>query len=368
MNWLKKLPHSLLLWAVRAGPVGLAAPLMRWAGTDGVALLHEAAESGNLKLAEFALPMAPEYGETETPITGDDRFWIDPCWIEYNALHSAARSGHQSILEFLLDNGADVDCAGLPCSPLKVAADEGQLEIVKYLLSRGADLNRGRPVEAAIDKGHEDIARLLLERGVEVEFTVETDSLPGAAGNSLLHMAANRNLPEIAEMLILVGLDVNAAEGEYDQTPLMAAASTANLDLVKRLVEAGARVNAKDRFGVTAVEAAAGSGSLEVVDYLIECGADFDSGDIETPIFEAVKYGYLELTKLLLEKGANVNRQGSGKSTLLHYAAENRNPEMIKLLLEFGARKDLEDNYGATPHHYGQDELPWDVVEMLRPD
>lgn len=58
------------------------------------------------------------------------------------ALDWAAVKGHVEVVQFLLDNGADIDCRGsFGDTPLIRAAGNGQLEVVKLLLAAGADVN-----------------------------------------------------------------------------------------------------------------------------------------------------------------------------------------------------------------------------------
>ena len=66
----------------------------------------------------------------------------------------------------------------------------------------------------------------------------------------------------------------------------------------------------------------------------------------ETALMFAAINNQLELAKVLIERGADVNRQGW---TPLHYAAAKGHREMIRLLLDNDAYIDSESSNGTTP-------------------
>ena len=91
----------------------------------------------------------------------------------------------------------------------------------------------------------------------------------------------------------------------------------------------------------------------------------------ETPLAEACFYGYYDIVKLLLEKGANVNFPDYLDNTPLHKACENCHVEIVELLLEYGAEKNCEENAeGYTPEElasYCDDsEKRAKIIELLK--
>jgi len=88
----------------------------------------------------------------------------------YTPIHYAARSGHLDVVQYLVEQEADVDFvtrAG-KATALHRACTTGKLPVVEYLLSRKADVtlqdSDGKTaLHRALENGHEDIAELLLK-------------------------------------------------------------------------------------------------------------------------------------------------------------------------------------------------------------
>lgn len=89
-----------------------------------------------------------------------------------------------------------------------------------------------------------------------------------------------------------------------DSTSLHLAAWEGNLELVARLLDRGADVNALDRNGETALHGAAAWGDTRMVRLLIERGARVNHPGV-SPLHWAAKYGNLEVLRLLLDAGAD---------------------------------------------------------------
>ncbi|ELR21591.1 ankyrin repeat protein [Acanthamoeba castellanii str. Neff] len=90
------------------------------------------------------------------------------------ALHEAARWGHRHVVEFLLEQGAQVDLATTEGStPLHLASRFGQDDVVQFLASKGADVNaldqdKDTPLTMASGAGKVSTVRLLLSLGADV--------------------------------------------------------------------------------------------------------------------------------------------------------------------------------------------------------
>ena len=93
--------------------------------------------------------------------------------------------------------------------------------------------------------------------------------------DNTLHKAAGTSNPDVVKALISAGAKVNAKVGKYGQTPLhLAAGKNSNPDVVKALISAGAKVNAKNKYGETPLHLAAFNKNPDVVKALVNAGAE----------------------------------------------------------------------------------------------
>jgi len=113
-----------------------------------------------------------------------------------------------------------------------------------------------------------------------------------------------------------------------------------DVDLVERLIAAGADVNAKNDYGASPMSEAAVVGNVKVLGKLLAAHADVESpnADGQTALMVISRTSNVEAAKLLLKHGAKVNsrEQWRGQTPLMWAAAEAQ-PAMVKLLIEHGA-------------------------------
>lgn len=77
---------------------------------------------------------------------------------------------------------------------------------------------------------------------------------------------------------------------------------------------------------------------------------DSDARDARTALYHAAVFGYTDIAKLLLKKGAKVDLGApDSRQTPLMAAAFNENRDMVVALLEAGAQVDAQDPAGDTP-------------------
>lgn len=116
------------------------------------------------------------------------------------------------------------------------------------------------------------------------------------------------------------------------------AASTGNIEMLKRFIEGGADVNATDpTFGASVLTVATATNQLEAAKILLENGADVNqvSPDGSTALHAAALFGFEDLADLLIQKGANIFATGQGglpvNSTELDWATTLEIASMIQL-------------------------------------
>jgi ankyrin repeat protein len=170
--------------------------------------------------------------------------------------------------------------------------------------------------------------------------------------------------------LLLEALKTNAVDTRSSNqsfTPLMVASNRAAIVLVKHLLEQGADVNAQSEGGHTPlilaivsynemnaikkVEKDFSNPSLSVIKTLLDAGANVNiaTNGGNTALQEAALQGSPEITKLLLEKQADVNAVNQWKeSALIVGALKSGNPEVAQMLLDAGADPNMTDVDGLT--------------------
>ncbi|ANV98602.1 hypothetical protein BBW65_07245 [Helicobacter enhydrae] len=123
---------------------------------------------------------------------------------------------------------------------------------------------------------------------------------------------------------------------------------------VRQGIKLGGDLDARWR-GMTPLYNACRSGWTDVVELMIARGADVDEASYgETPLLKVTgrKVNDVELAKVLLGNGADVNAQDTQGNTPLYHAIMNRNKKMIQLLLDNGADMYIKNKRGDSAARY----------------
>ena len=234
----------------------------------------------------------------------------------------------------------------------------------RCLLEAGAELNAvdragWSPLMNAVRNGKTDLALALIRAGADVNVATWT-------GTTALNMAATWGYAAVVDALIEAGVDVNAKTDD-GMTALMEAAWHGHSVIVSRLIAAGADVNAKTDSewygGLTALLCGVWYGCEEqptVVRTLIEAGADLNAAITQeidenfgaepvgtTALMHALRWGYGEAARLLVEAGADPNAKDAEGGTPLMYAVRFRE-DMTAPLLAAGADVNAKTESGWT--------------------
>lgn len=155
---------------------------------------------------------------------------------------------------------------------------------------------------------------------------------------------------------------IGAEGADEDAQELCKAAKEGDITAVKRLLEAGADVDARNRFSGSPLYYACWHGHADIVRLLLQHGADTcqrDAGGF-TPLHWACVHEGVEILKLILEYGkdrVDVNAMTGYEygctirygQTALHLAGENVNVDAVRTLLEAGADMGIVNFYGCSP-------------------
>jgi ankyrin repeat protein len=200
----------------------------------------------------------------------------------------------------------------------------------------------------------------LLDHGLNVNVTFPPDESE-FSGMTVLMVASLHDYPELVEELIKRGADVNVKRYVGDTT-LMFAARTGNVKTVNALLRAGANPNAtvmSPHAGeISPLTNAIDSDSpsrVEIAKLLIGAKAEINpKGDFfASPLMNAVND--LEMVKLLVASGANVNQKNFRGVTALMIASGAGSASVVRYLLEQGADLNARDREGHNALEYAEE-------------
>jgi ankyrin repeat protein len=156
--------------------------------------------------------------------------------------------------------------------------------------------------------------------------------------------ATARNDIETARRLIAAGADVNAQDENRDSAFLLAGAE-GRLEILKLTLAAGADLRSTNRYGGTALIPACHHGHVETVRELLKTAIDVDHVNrlgwtalLEVAILGDGSERYLEIARMLVAHRANVNLADRQGMTPLAHARQRRHEALAALLVEAGAR------------------------------
>ena len=310
-------------------------------------------------------------------------------------LHAAASHGQLEVIEYLIRKGANVNLQNDGETILLTAAYQGQSQVLEILIANGADINhkrfRGASAlhEAVANVSGENVTgkiavlETLLSHGIDIEVADED-------GHTALHCAALYGNLVMVKILIINGADVNA-RNNWGDNPLDSAASGGYLEIAELLLEKGAEVNNHEKEeGCNGLGYAASHGHTSTVALILDHGAKELSPRHKKPelllaarsgtaatvlllykrgfahqgpqsLFKAILMDPLDVVKLLLQQGVDINARDTKERSVLHFAVlgkrfERSNThgvlhprlEVLKFLLENGVDAKAEDSSGQT--------------------
>lgn len=289
------------------------------------------------------------------------------------ALMWAAAEGYAEVVSTLIAAGAEFK-KPLPSgfTPILFAAREGKIDVVHVLFKAGADVSDAIQGEKRVARG----------------------PIPGT---SALHLAVENAHFELAIELVKLGADPNdqrpgygvlhmlswvrkpsRGDDEEGDPPPIGSGKLTSLDFVKSLVDRGAKVDLQTKAGVsgrgilgkpgaTPLIAAASTADVPLMQLLVKLGADpkLTNAQGTTPLLSAAGVGVgapeeaagtepevLEAIKFLVKLGADVNAVDKVGETAMHGAAYRNHPKVVQLLADSGLKIAVwnrENKAGLTP-------------------
>lgn len=287
----------------------------------------------------------------------------------------AARNGCLSVVEALLDHGADPeiqeDPQFLSGTPLNRAIDYGHITVVKLLLQRGSnprvlDIYKRTIIHSAAVNCQNEILRILFEKPTGVDVNAQ-----GTNGRTALHDAAYFNYCETIQILFENGARTDIYDGA-GRSPVGVAKDMNNLEALELLRRLRKQETTRDAFGhehgplkhtqssidnteigfLTAVKL----GMKDAVKSYIESSRIDTSIDINlvnldrhSALHTAVASEQIDILSMLLAApNIKVNNLDRLDRSALHWSALYASPDAAELLLEAGADFTLKDHFSDT--------------------
>lgn len=270
------------------------------------------------------------------------------------------------------------------------------LELIKAGIDVNARLDEGETIlMIAIRKSNLPVIKALIEAGADMNIVPE--NIIDNRGNFALFEAASMGEREIFEYLAqFVSTEEVLKEAKEclerglimqerfkDELTLrfMDSVLLGNLEMAVNAIKSGVDINAFSTEETTALWLAASIGNVSIVKLLIEVGVNLDLGreyDKQTPLMATIgnsilsetqdsvrKKRHLDIIKMLIQAGANVNLKTIEGWSALHLAA-SRNIEVVKVLVSAGANIHAKDKWGNTAVSEAQKAGRFEIVHFLQ--
>jgi ankyrin repeat protein len=293
---------------------------------------------------------------------------VDSCTPEGTPLTLAARSGHLSIVQYLMAKGAGQkpEVCGKQDTPLHAAISGRAMDVARYLLNHGASVNaavRGSwtpLMQAVCAKSDTSFLSLLVRSGAKVDAQEEHGITP-------LYMAAYNGAADVVGLLLDHGATASPTKAE-DVSPFMLAVGRGNLQVVKVMLERGFDPNEHRSTGWSVLMQAASTGQLEIVKALLEKGATLNATDENdrSALFAAITEKHAPVALFFIEKGADVNARFGKGFTPLMLAAASGDTLVVRALIEHQADLDVKNDNGHTALEIADDKDHDAVVKQLK--
>ena len=189
--------------------------------------------------------------------------------------------------------------------------------------------------------------------------------------NTPLYYAALCGFSNLVEELIVKYPEHVNAIGGYYRTPAAAALAGRHFELAQVLHRNGSSVDPLGISKKSLLHAAVHAEDLEMVRVLLDYGLNVNALDDlgSTPLNFALEYRSEvidpRVVRLLLDHGADPNVPGWRGITQLHRASQSGRIEITRLLVEHGASVEVRDNMGRTPMDVASGEQREEIIKLL---
>ncbi|XP_059151268.1 ankyrin repeat domain-containing protein 17-like [Physella acuta] len=261
-----------------------------------------------------------------------------------NALMQASSCGCSASVQLLINSGSNIiSVNSFQCDALMIAAEHGHLNCVEILVNNGSDQTR-RDYEGndalmiAIKNGNNDIVKMLISKGWDLHRVNQ-------AGYDALMVASEYNNVGCIEILLSNGCNKTGVD-QNGNDALMIACKHGYIDVVELLLDKGWNMHKTNNLGWNAFRVSIGSrmqGRLEdrikVSKLLLNKGSDVNVVDRmgDDALMHASCVSSPEIVNALISKSSDVNRCNKNGKNALIYATEAKKEENALILLNNGS-------------------------------
>ena len=263
----------------------------------------------------------------------------------------AINRGDIKTVKRLIRTGVNINSYGSDVVTfLHAACWNGERNIVSFLLKKGADPNiydyhHKSPLMTSYSKGYKEIVKILLKNGADLNFK------NGVFRTTILKEAIDKNDTEMAIYFIEKGASITNLSSRGDSV-LSLAVSNENKMLLKYILKKDPVANRYSNFSFPILESI-NKGNYEITKMLMDHGADPKISDWRkvSTLHLAAKSGNLKLIKLFIDKGVDVDIRDVGGRTPIFYAAREGHFKAVKYLIEEDADEDIVSVSKQNPLH-----------------
>jgi ankyrin repeat protein len=272
-------------------------------------------------------------------------------------IHVAVKSGKPEIVNYLVEHGANPSDCAVSATALFGEVYKKDKQLIKLLVKYGASVNAlsnwTSPLAAAIEEGNTEMVTTLVKLGVPVAIDHQNQT-PFVKHQTALKIAVMLNDLELVRTLLALGADVNL-KNDVCVSALHRAVARGDPDLLQALCCLKPNVNSLRVEGeAVPMKAMRTPGmDLEIIKVLVDAGADLNWGFSEdiTPLHDAAKLSNTDVVETLKELGADMNCGKKEGIKPVHVAVLQKRRDILEYLGTICANMNVKFAEDVTPLH-----------------
>ena len=297
--------------------------------TQATTALMRAAKSNNFNSVKLLLITGANINATNAANKTAINFATQPDVVQllidrgadYSIIDAVKIGSINKVNDFIKINGIDVNDKNL----LATAIYYNHIDIVKLLIDQGLLINL---IPLAAKYKNIEIVKLLINKGMDVNEPYQRTK--STITTALIEAAMVNGNIDVVKVLIDTGADINAVESYLNKTALLMAIEYSDNETIELLIKYKADINHIDNEGNAPIDIATRLNKTDIVNLLIKNGAPND-------LTRAIKYGVTDQVEYLLSKSKNIDALDSNGDTALALAIKENNVNLVKMIINKGA-------------------------------